>query len=127
MQFEQPRNTEKPLDKQNRKLAFSFLYTKKSPYICPGEMAERSIAAVLKTVEVWASGGSNPSLSANNLLFIYFSFLRTWGVAPEGFPACSTQEGRESLSLRQQIIIQPTAGCIFYLTQFGQARLDKLG
>ena len=69
MQFEQPRNTEKPLDKQNRKLAFSFLYTKKSPYICPGEMAERSIAAVLKTVEVWASGGSNPSLSANKWLF----------------------------------------------------------
>ena len=31
-----------------------------------GEMAEWSIAAVLKTVEVRASGGSNPSLSANN-------------------------------------------------------------
>ncbi len=30
----------------------------------PGEMAEWSIAAVLKTVEVQASGGSNPSLSA---------------------------------------------------------------
>ena len=29
-------------------------------------MAEWSIAAVLKTVEVRASGGSNPSLSANN-------------------------------------------------------------
>ena len=28
-------------------------------------MAEWSIAAVLKTVEVRASGGSNPSLSAN--------------------------------------------------------------
>ena len=32
-----------------------------------GEMAEWSIAAVLKTVEVRASGGSNPSLSANRL------------------------------------------------------------
>jgi hypothetical protein len=32
----------------------------------PGEMAEWSIAAVLKTVEVQASGGSNPSLSANH-------------------------------------------------------------
>lgn len=32
-----------------------------------GEMAEWSIAAVLKTVEVRASGGSNPSLSAINL------------------------------------------------------------
>ena len=31
-----------------------------------GEMAEWSIAAVLKTVEVRASGGSNPSLSAEN-------------------------------------------------------------
>ena len=31
-----------------------------------GEMAEWSIAAVLKTVEVHASGGSNPSLSAKN-------------------------------------------------------------
>ena len=30
-------------------------------------MAEWSIAAVLKTVEVRASGGSNPSLSAINL------------------------------------------------------------
>ena len=39
------------------------------PYFCAGEMAERSNAAVLKTVEVKASGGSNPSLSAssNNL------------------------------------------------------------
>ena len=37
-------------------------------YFAPGEMAERSNAAVLKTVEVKASGGSNPSLSAFNLL-----------------------------------------------------------
>ena len=29
-----------------------------------GEMAEWSIAAVLKTVELQGSGGSNPSLSA---------------------------------------------------------------
>ena len=29
-----------------------------------GEMAERSIAAVLKTVDCYRSGGSNPSLSA---------------------------------------------------------------
>ena len=32
----------------------------------PGEMAEWSIAAVLKTVELRGSGGSNPSLSAIN-------------------------------------------------------------
>ena len=31
-----------------------------------GEMAEWSIAAVLKTVELRGSGGSNPSLSAKN-------------------------------------------------------------
>lgn len=31
-----------------------------------GEMAEWSIAAVLKTVELRGSGGSNPSLSATN-------------------------------------------------------------
>ncbi len=33
-------------------------------YFCAGEMAERSNAAVLKTVEGNTSGGSNPSLSA---------------------------------------------------------------
>ena len=37
-------------------------------YFCAGEMAERSNAAVLKTVEVKASGGSNPSLSAVNVV-----------------------------------------------------------
>ena len=34
----------------------------------PGEMAEWSIAAVLKTVELRGSGGSNPSLSASGEL-----------------------------------------------------------
>ena len=33
-------------------------------YLCGGELAEWSIAAVLKTVEANTSGGSNPSLSA---------------------------------------------------------------
>ena len=32
-----------------------------------GEVAEWSIAAVLKTVDPKGSGGSNPSLSANSL------------------------------------------------------------
>jgi hypothetical protein len=36
-------------------------------YFAPGEMAERSNAAVLKTVDCQRSGGSNPSLSANSL------------------------------------------------------------
>ena len=39
---------------------------KKSVLLRPlGEMAEWSIAAVLKTVEPWGSWGSNPYLSAN--------------------------------------------------------------
>ena len=36
-------------------------------YFIFGEMAERSNAAVLKTVDCNRSGGSNPSLSANRL------------------------------------------------------------
>ncbi len=36
-----------------------------SCYFCAGELAEWSIAAVLKTVDCNRSGGSNPSLSAN--------------------------------------------------------------
>ena len=39
----------------------------RGPNFAPGEMAERSIAAVLKTVEGQTSGGSNPSLSAHKL------------------------------------------------------------
>ncbi len=35
-----------------------------------GEMAEWSIAAVLKTVEGNTSGGSNPSLSASNVQLV---------------------------------------------------------
>ena len=38
------------------------------PNFAPGEVAEWSIAAVLKTVEGYTSGGSNPSLSADELL-----------------------------------------------------------
>jgi hypothetical protein len=46
---------------------FSFSYSGIQPifYLCAGEMAERSNAAVLKTVEGNTSGGSNPSLSAH--------------------------------------------------------------
>ena len=46
-----------------------FAQFKKKQYFCTrfrGEMAEWSIAAVLKTVELRGSGGSNPSLSAIN-------------------------------------------------------------
>ena len=38
-------------------------------YFCVGGMAEWSIAAVLKTVELQGSGGSNPSPSADNLSY----------------------------------------------------------
>ncbi len=34
-------------------------------YFCTGEMAEWSNAAVLKTVDLHGSGGSNPSFSAH--------------------------------------------------------------
>ena len=41
-----------------------FFLKGRYPYFCGGEMAERSNAAVLKTVDCNRSGGSNPSLSA---------------------------------------------------------------
>ena len=50
----------------------------------PGEVAEWSIAAVLKTVELRGSGGSNPSLSAkskrskkvsrNSIPFVFYAY-----------------------------------------------------
>ncbi len=50
-------------------------------FVMPREMAERSNAAVLKTVDCNRSGGSNPSLSANKKcevvllrIFYFFSF-----------------------------------------------------
>jgi hypothetical protein len=44
----------------NHLLQTNFGGTVWQPYFCAGELAERSIAAVLKTVEVQASWGSNP-------------------------------------------------------------------
>ena len=38
-------------------------------------MAERSNAAVLKTVEGNTSGGSNPSLSAQEIIYVIISFF----------------------------------------------------
>lgn len=61
-----------------------------------GEMAEWSIAAVLKTVEGNTSGGSNPSLSASNVQLVgiqqaaHFLFVRhghnLMGASPERAP-----------------------------------------
>jgi hypothetical protein len=50
---------------------FYFVIRPSSYYFAPGEMAERSIAAVLKTVDCKRSGGSNPSLSAKCLKCLY--------------------------------------------------------
>ena len=55
----------------------------------PGEMAEWSIAAVLKTVELRGSGGSNPSLSATRKDFTEGCdlsqpfFIEVWALANE--------------------------------------------
>ena len=70
-----------------------FAKSKKGSTFAPGKMAEWSNAAVLKTVDLHGSGGSNPSLSAKKKrskemsiyrhLFV-FAALRTqtclWGV-----------------------------------------------
>jgi hypothetical protein len=53
---------EKAIIKTINKISFGMKTFK--TYFCAGEMAERSNAAVLKTVEGHTSGGSNPSLSA---------------------------------------------------------------
>ena len=63
-----------------KKVEKKFVRNKKSAYLCTrnrnttsiGEMAEWSIAAVLKTVEGNTSGGSNPSLSARKLFELPF-------------------------------------------------------
>ncbi len=62
----------KPARPQEQRRVVAFCYDTDS--LC-GEVAERSKAAVLKTVEARASGGSNPSLSANNnnMLLYYHS------------------------------------------------------
>ena len=61
------------------KHTFYIWYYRKINYLCTaleestkGEMAEWSIAAVLKTVELRGSGGSNPSLSAGRLIIISY-------------------------------------------------------
>ena len=62
--------------------SISFCQLTRHTYFCAGEMAERSNAAVLKTVEVKASGGSNPSLSAKSMnvlrkqAFLFWAFAR---------------------------------------------------
>ena len=67
--------------KYAKKVPYKFAFTTKNLYLCTrvcrkphklgraereGKMAEWSIAAVLKTVDLQGSGGSNPSLSAKS-------------------------------------------------------------
>ena len=58
--------------------------SKKCSTFAPGEMAEWSNAAVLKTVDLHGSGGSNPSLSAKSgkesiTKVVLFSFIAPTG------------------------------------------------
>ena len=63
-----------------------MLFYSKKLYLCSGEMAEWSIAAVLKTVVQQCTGGSNPSFSAEikrlqqSLLFFKILFVLTGGM-----------------------------------------------
>ena len=61
----------------------NFCKSQKLCTFAPGEMAEWSIAAVLKTVEVQASGGSNPSLSAKLLTHTHIHIHTHFGEMPE--------------------------------------------
>jgi hypothetical protein len=64
-------------------------------YFCAGEMAERSNAAVLKTVDCNRSGGSNPSLSAKSIwIGKCFLFL----LSPERCRSGRTGRSRKPLS-----------------------------
>jgi len=58
-----------------------------------GEMAERSIAAVLKTVDCYRSGGSNPSLSAPKLhrYVRLFCFGAVNGLFSMSYAVCATK------------------------------------
>ena len=50
-----------------KKNCSGMLHVTKKVYICSGEVAEWSIATVLKTVVPRGTGGSNPSFSAQSL------------------------------------------------------------
>lgn len=64
-----PRKKLEILFAENRNIAtFALLLAKGVNLFIKGEMAEWSIAAVLKTVDCNRSGGSNPSLSAGSTL-----------------------------------------------------------
>ena len=58
-------------------------------------MAERSIAAVLKTVEGNTSGGSNPSLSANHSLPHLW-----WGIVIFGALSSSARTKAQKMTMK---------------------------
>ena len=62
------------------------MYESKKLYFCSGDMAEWSIAAVLKTVKPKGFGGSNPSVSASEATHVAFLFdpRRDAGVVDRG-------------------------------------------
>ncbi len=67
-------NQAKGINFQKYFIFFSIIFRKYQLYLyfCAGELAERSNAAVLKTVDCHRSGGSNPSLSAINAFSFYW-------------------------------------------------------
>ena len=67
-------------------------------YFCRGDMAEWSIAAVLKTVKPKGFGGSNPSVSAR-----FFGEMPEWSIgAVSKTVERFAFQGFESLSLRKK-------------------------
>ena len=81
-------------------------------YFCSGDMAEWSIAAVLKTVKPKGFGGSNPSVSAR----WSDSPTETTGEMPEWSIGAVSKtverfafQGFESLSLRKILVNQRNA------------------
>ena len=74
-----------------------------------GEMAERSKAAVLKTVVVRATWGSNPYLSAikmHKALCLVFFYAKGLGIAPQkvfNFGVFKTARSVEFTSLEMRI------------------------
>ena len=61
--------------KKNQLFWKNFANSKKGSTFAPGKMAEWSNAAVLKTVDLHGSGGSNPSLSATKSSENHCSFF----------------------------------------------------
>ena len=115
-------------------------------YFCRGEMAERSNAAVLKTVDCQRSGGSNPSLSAKKSNAPLWGIFYWWSVESllSKATAIKNDKGeaqhlifwwnsidvwakrRQSLSLRQTSS-KPTNFRGFFVFQTSEACFSEIG